>query len=725
MTDRPNSLPPTRIEMATSETEGAETITWIDPTQVIGCIAQSQPRDTFGRYVEPRLAELRAAAEETASASSSGNLPERIATVLERLRQVHARLYRENRSPVRDPRYVRLAVTMVESERVYFVKGIRCWVFRVRDGAALRIGGDEESGSDASAVALGSTGRLSLAVTSTPYEPGDVLVLLAAEGGDPPDPRAVAGVLEQMQDLKRACDGIVSLFGMGTDGAGAIALRFVPIQTQRSGEADAATFFEDLSRDLRLGTNALQGSDQQPLQLSEEFPLPSFLEAIGSGPRRRGDAPIESPLESAAMPEKVEDVEQPALETVMVTAEGPAREFDFEPAIDTALQRSAWERMTGSEPLGGRSRRRVARGTVAVIGGVIAVLIAVAGIPKGLKLLRGGVEAGGVGVLRVDSVPPARAIFIDGADQGTGTPAVLEGVAAGVHQIRFDLGPYGTIENQVRIRRGETTEIMARGSGNLEIALVEERPESKIWIRGRAQAAAPCRIDSLTAGWHEVFYEDERIPLWQRPVLIRAGETTRLRIPNASATDRAHLRVESWTYQEGEGLRETGGVAVFIDGEAAGETPLEIDVTPGLHGVRIEGSSGQTWTEVCDLKAGSGRVIAPRFGMGEWPEIQHRQPGRVLARGPILLTVEIHTGSDAPARNPRLHIPVAGPAARDLPLSPVDVTLGTYVAAVDPDLLPIDQPISYYFTVQTPGGETLCSELYRLTIVQELSGVTP
>lgn len=726
MPDRPNPLPPMRIEMATSETEGAETITWIDPAQVVGAIARSQPRETFGRFVEPRLAELAAGRREGTSEPRDGGLPERVATVLERLRQVHGRLYRENRSPLRDPRSVRLAATMVEGDRVYFVKAIRCWVFRVREGVAVRIGGEDEGASNPGAAALGMTGRLSLAVTSIPYEPSDVIVLLAAEGGDPPDPRAVASVLEQTQDLKRACDGLVNLFGLDAGGAGAIALRFVPILAARPQEADAAVFFEDLSRELATDNQSAAGAASSP-PFGEEIALPAFLEEIGTAvpPGDSGGASVERrPLEAAP---------EAALAPMAAPPppQEPAGQSAFVGAADGASRPEAAERSPSPQPWApsdarpASTTRRVGRGTLAVIGGVIVVLLGIAGIPRGIHLLRGSVATGDLGVLRLDSVPPARAVFVDGVDQGTGTPAILEGVAPGVHRIRFDLGPYGAVEQMARLRKGETVEVRARGVGSLDVGLAEVRPDSRVWLRGRAQTPAPCRVDTLTAGWHEIFYEDDRIALWQRPVLIRAGETTRLRIPNAFATDRAHLRIESWSYEEGEGLRETEGSEVTIDGETAGVTPLDTDVTPGLHGIRIDGATGQTWTEVCDFKAGSSRVIAPRFGMGQWPEIRHREPGRVLRRGPILLTVEIVTEGGVPARNPRLQIPSLGAGARDLPLSPVDVTLGTYVSAVDPETLPVGKPVAYYFTVQTPGGETICSELYRLTIVEELSGLNP
>ena len=233
--------------------------------------------------------------------------------------------------------------------------------------------------------------------------------------------------------------------------------------------------------------------------------------------------------------------------------------------------------------------------------------------------------------------------------------------------------------------------------------------------------AVPCRFDTLPVGWHEIFYEDERVPLWERQVLIRAGETFRLRINNAFATDRALLKVESWIYRDGEGLREASGDSVYLDTQFAGVTPHEAEIAPGIHGVRVCGASAQTWTEVVEMPAGSSRVVAPRFGMGSWPRIVHQDPGRVVLRGPLLLTAQIQTPDGTPARNPRLHMPGLSASARDIPLSPVDPERGAFVGIVEPRCIPIGQRVCYYFTVQTASGETISSELYRLTVVSDVS----
>jgi hypothetical protein len=103
--------------------------------------------------------------------------------------------------------------------------------------------------------------------------------------------------------------------------------------------------------------------------------------------------------------------------------------------------------------------------------------------------------------------------------------------------------------------------------------------------------------------------------------------------------------------------------------------------------------------------------------MDPWPAISHQEPGRILLRGPVLLTATFLSPSGTQPLNPRLHLPELDAVVRDIPLSPVDSEQGVYVGIVDPRWIPLDQSIEYYFTVQTKEGQTLSSELYRLTAV--------
>jgi hypothetical protein len=701
-----------RIEMATSEIEGAGTVAWVDPGQVLSCVSWAQPRDTFERFIEPRLAGIDRGANGSDGDAGGSTLPLRVRVALERLRQAHVRLYRENRSGRQPVRGARIVLMLVEEDRVYFIKGIPCWVFLVREGQAIpACVGPAESAEQAG---LGGAEKLSLAVTSLQVQANDVVVLLAAAAGQEPDRRAVARVFEQTQDLKRACDGLVNLFRSEADGAGAAAVRFVPV-----GSSSASHDFglmEELERALRrdLADRAQEGVEAQGGDAPTadygmpEMDLPSFLREDARAP-----APVPSPVHVPA------DVEPPSVDAVALSPEAPIEVTAQEPAEEEEVSEPEPQAIL---PPAFTRRGRVLRGRWPIaVGAVILAVVAVAGVPRGLRMLRGGGAVAEGGALRIESTPPARAIFIDGLDQGTGSPALLDGLAAGTHRVRLDLGAFGAIEERVRVRAGETTELRPKATGALEVAAMDVRPGAQVWLGGAPRTGVPCRIDSLPVGWHEVFYEDDRLPLWERSVLVRAGETSRVRINNAFATNRALLKVESWEYRSGEGLRESAGDSAYIDGRFVGRTPYEAEVAPGLHGIRVHSAQGQVWTEIADLSAGSSRVVAPRFGMGSWPRIRHQDPGMIYVRGPVLLTLKIETPDGSPPRNPRLHLPELNASVRDIPLAPVGDEEGAFVGMIDPQWVPLDRAVAYYFTVQTASGETLCSELFRFRATNAIS----
>jgi hypothetical protein len=726
-----NNHGPVRIELASSELGGGSTLAWVDPQQVLACVAQVDSRETFSRFLEPRLAGIDTPLAEGATEGQNG-LPLRIQCLLERLRQTHSRLYRENRARGASARFIRPVLASLEDGTVYFVKGAPCWVFRVRDGASelIRAGGDPSAtGSDDGG--LGRSPRLHLAVSSVEVQPNDTVVLLAAEGGAGPDRVAVSGVFKEGQDLKRACDGLVNLFSLTSSGVGAVAMRFVAVGTRQETARDGIGLVEDLERELvkdGLGASeALTGptpttkpssaastAEEQDL---EEFVLPDFLESAGK-PFASPGGPLPEPLVShpemeASGEAEAGVVDLPSTATGETAGERPGATPEL---VNTATP----PRRSSVEADDANRKRSRSAAWVAAVAVVIAALVGVIGLPRAIHHFRGGGLAEG-GVLRIDSTPPARAIFIDDVDQETGSPAILEGVAAGNRRVRLDLGAFGAMEVGVHVRTGQTLDLRPTATGSLMISAIDSRPGAVVWLSGRERQALPCKIDSLPAGWQEVFYEDDRFPLWQRQVPILAGEVSSLRINNSFAPDQALLRVESWAYRQGKGLHAASGDTVLVDRRYFGTTPLEKEIQPGLHGVCVVGPEGLKWTEVLDLPAGSSRVVAPRFGLEAWPRIEHQEPGRILLRGTVPLTASITCPDGTPPRNPRLHFPTLDATVRDLPLSPVDPASGIYVGMVDPRWIPLNESVMYYFTVQTAEGQTLCSELYRLTGVGEIS----
>jgi hypothetical protein len=336
------------------------------------------------------------------------------------------------------------------------------------------------------------------------------------------------------------------------------------------------------------------------------------------------------------------------------------------------------------------------------------------GAPGWLELAwRGGGGTTATGTLVVAPVPPAKAVFVDGRQLASETPVQIDSVSVGRRRVTLDLGPCGTWEGEFVVRSGQPSRVAPRLRGSVSIVASDPVTAGRVWVQGRAKVPVPAVIDSLPAGWNRIFYEDGRIPMWDRLVLVKPDKGTNVVVPNDYRGGGGAVRVEALRPRGNEGLVESEGDAVCVDGRLAGTTPLDLPLGPGLHSVRVGPEGPGSYVEVLEVKAGGVRCVVAQLGGGEAPVIRHVAPGRVLVRGPILLTATV-TGTPDDRGEPVLHLPALSPGSREIPMTPVDGTEGGYVGVVSPEFVPLGRDLEYYFTVSGPDGQTAWSDLYRL-----------
>lgn len=725
---------PVRIELATSEIEGSRCRGWADPSQVMAVVAISEPQDAFARYLEPLLAEDPDAGdrEDAYSAADAeageGRLPPALRGLIRRLKAVHRRLYRENKSLMRDPRWVSLTCAFAEEERIYFVKGAPSRVYLLRGGKAYRAE-EEASASEGTVGALGKHENLKLEVTSLPVLAGDTVVLLTSESDTPPDLRALTNVFSQTQDLKRACDGLVNLLGLQAEGASAVALRFLAIGAESMGRENP---LEGLAEELHVGLEA-RGIDT------------GIPERDPAGVRSGRDFAFKGSLEDG-IPEEAR-VAGPEREVLDLAECCAACDPDAESTEESGVCAAGG---TPSGPVPAAPRRREAGVfwpvLVALLVAGLALLAAIpireGTPPLGSRFINwlqeqdlrslipergrqqeshdGAVRRGaGFGSLHVNPDPPARSVLLNGEVRASGTPVRIDRIPVGRHRVGLDLGPCGIWETECFIARDQTATFAPRLVGSVEIVASDPGLGGLAWAPGRSKTPVPARIDSLPVGWNRVFYEDERLPMWDRNILVRAGETARIIVPNDFSSDQGLVRVASMAFRPGEGLVESAGDSVWVDGVFAGLTPFERSLAPGLHSVRIGDGHGGHYSEILEVRAGSTRHVQGRLESSPRPAIHHNAPEKVWIRGPVLLSVEIR-GASGSVR-PTLHLPELPPGSRQIPMTPVDESRGVYVGVVSPEMLPDGRSVPYYFTIRGSNGETVWSDLYRLECVEEVA----
>ena len=741
---------PVRIELATSELDGGRYRAWADPGRVLTVVAVSTPEDTFSKMVEPRLRELESADDGEADPAGT---PPALHGLLGKLREAHARLWRENRSLMREARAVAVSCALAEEDRVYFVKGAPAWICLLRNGQAHPVGGPPDEGKAAGAV-LGRSERLGLEVTSLAVHPGDTVVVFACESDLPPDLRAVENLFQRTPDLKRACDGLVNLLGLQAQGACAVALRFVPVAAGLNGsrpnplddllDAWNPVVVEGASiGEVALSAPTVTAPSAMESRPNFGGPQASASPANEPGPGLAGPQ-ANPPVTSAASPpapagEEPAGPEFPELDELFAL---PNRHGVGDPDVVGPVKRSEpieeAPALTGVGPRAGQDdvpRPRLSRTAWMALATVLVLaLAALVALPRSAG--RGGRATGwmeqawrgdkgmeGMGVLLVAPDPPARAVLVDGRPVAGETPARIDSIPAGRRRVTLDLGPCGTWEDNVTVRVGEALRVAPRLSGSVSVLASDAAAGGRAWIQGRQKVPVPAVFDSLPCGWNRIFYEDARIPMWDRVVLVKPGKATRLLVPNEYRGGQGAVRVEALRLQGREGLVESEGDTVRIDGRVAGETPLDVSLAPGLHSVRVGPEGPGAYAEVLEVKAGGARSVLARMGEGELPALRHVAPGRVLVRGPILLTVTV-SGAAADWSSPTLHLPGLAPGLREIPMLPVEGGGGVFVGVVNPESVPLERELQYYFTMNGPEGQTAWSDVFLLYPETQWAGHT-
>lgn len=751
---------PVRIEVATSEIDGGACRAWADPALVVAAVARSSPEDTFTRFVLPKLEGLSAEPEEGAPIGEE--LPPALRNLLLRIRSVHARLFRDNHSLTRDARWVELTCVAAEEDRIYLVRTAPSWVCILRAGQPLLA---DPGANDGSVGALGAAESLRLEVSSLSVEPDDVVVVLCAASESRPDLLSVQRLFSQTHDLKRACDGLVNLIGIQSPGASAVALRFVPVENTRergeganavAGLVDAAgltsegaerpnpesevpTFASspglplddwswigrssliddemdesDTSLPVADGSNAVGAvAGEPPSGRSLEPSGPSYDPGFGEG----------APRDASSFATRAASDAIPASSSGGATPNAPEWQFPWEmemasrvrpdrtPAPD-ALQAPVAAELPREDPIHEPTASSISKSwKVPVLLGALALLLgSLAAIP-----LRGGALFGaGKADLWIEPNPAGQRVFLDGQQVAEHTPCQIPAIKAGLHTLEIDYGPSGRWQGRVQVSGGKPFRWSESIRGSIEVSARDASISGSAWVQGGQKTVLPATLEALPLGWTRLFYEDERIPLWDRQVLVRADGAVSISIPNHHAGEDAFIAVEVMRPQEGEGLVASRGDSIYVDDGFTGLSPLEMATTPGLHSVRVA-SRGETRTQMCELRPGGSRQLVIAFDGRELPSFRHQPPGNIIIHGPVALSVLIQNPGGGTLSRPALHLPDLEPAWREVPLQAIDGG-PTHVALLQPGVLPRGERIRYYFTVMGPGGDAVYSDLYRMLV---------
>jgi PEGA domain len=680
---------PLRIEVSNSQIDGGQAVSWVDPERVLGCVAFCEPPNAFERFVLPHLESTDVASDDI------GNLPPVVSRLIANLKSVHLRLYRENHTLMKDPKWVGLTAAYADESRIYFIKSQTAWIYLVRDGKAFLVGdGDSPpSALDIRSGALGGIEKLQIQVTSMEIREDDLVLLVMGDASQPPDQRAVSNLFRESHDLKRACDGLVNLLGLQAGSAAVVAFRFV---TLLSG-------IENKNMTCSDGENYLGEMNEWAKEL----------------------IPTETDLVQVVEPTVVSDDINPPPQIVSPLETEPAEVS--EPSLPEKAESDSEESELGDpdELVAYMEKRGGVNTTLVWVFVAVALLAAAtfvlsgAGWPglfdKVKSLFTATTEQTSAAtdyfLLDVTSEPAGAIVAIDGEKIPGRTPLSNLKIPGGPHHVAMHLGVAGAWADSIDIAAGERKSIHAAFIGSLSISAQDDSNNPRVWLAGQTgKLSLPAQFDSLPTGWYRVFFEDDNIPLWERKVLVRNGICSNVEINNAFSSEKVLLHVEGMTMSDQGRLRPSFGDSVYLNHDFVGLTPIELEIEPGLHGVQVRHGE-DTYQEVLRLPAGASRFVTPQFGLRSFPRFVHRAPDQVVLQGPVFLATEIDSEANG-MHNPMLHLPDTPHGPQAIPMRQIDTGVFLFVGQVDSTLFRIGEETPYYFSITTLEGQEAVSDLF-------------
>lgn len=175
------------------------------------------------------------------------------------------------------------------------------------------------------------------------------------------------------------------------------------------------------------------------------------------------------------------------------------------------------------------------------------------------------------GRLSVRTTPAAGAtITIDGAARGT-TPAQLRDLAPGQHQLRIELERYLPHDQAIAIEgRGiEQQMTVALTPAWAPVGVSTEPAGAEVRVDEESVGQTPLNTE-IMQGTHTLRIQLSGYKAWQEKIAVTANQPLELPLVRLQVAD-AIVRLES----------TPPGAGATVNGEFRGQTPLDLDLTPG------------------------------------------------------------------------------------------------------------------------------------------------
>jgi hypothetical protein len=238
-------------------------------------------------------------------------------------------------------------------------------------------------------------------------------------------------------------------------------------------------------------------------------------------------------------------------------------------------------------------------------------------------------------------------------------------------------------------------------------------PGVEVFVDERSAGAAPAVVEGLAPGRHRVRFSGPQGFSWEEEILVRPGETSQVLARSGDVEEVTLLTVQTTVMSE-RGLVEKSGLTVLVDGVEQGETPLDVELDPGVHALTIRRASAPPIHRVLDVRRGDRLILDVNLDDLPAISLEHTPPAHWKAGEAPVLTA-VRTGVDSRANQPvHLHF-AAGDSWQDLVMAPIPGAPGTHAVGLPLPEAP-GKTVRYYFSTTSDGGEEVFSAIYSARV---------
>ncbi len=238
-------------------------------------------------------------------------------------------------------------------------------------------------------------------------------------------------------------------------------------------------------------------------------------------------------------------------------------------------------------------------------------------------------------------------------------------------------------------------------------------PEIRVFVDDKELGVAPAALDGISPGRHRVRFLGAAGYSWEEEVAVRPGEASQVVARVEPIEDVTLVTVQASSINHrGTVLKE--GLPVVVDGVEQGETPLDIDLDPGVHAIAIRPAAGPTIHRILDVRQGDRLILNVNLDKLPAVTLEHAPLTRLEAGDAPIFTV-VRRGLDAPSGQPvHLHVEIGGRWS-DLAMAAIPGAPGTFAVGVP---LPTEagSGIRYYFSTASTDGETVFTNIYTARV---------